>query len=90
MNKEDILQGCSVSGMVVKLPPQQLERNLYMEVSKALEKIGGKWNRKAQGFVFEQDPTELLAQIASGEKRNLKQEFQFFETPSDLAEKMAF
>ena len=89
MNKEDVLKSCFVEGNVVKLP-QQLERNLYMEVAKVLEQIGGKWNRKAQGFFFEQDPNELLGQIANGEKRNLKKEFQFFETPAALAEKMAF
>ena len=84
--KEDVLKQCVVSGNVVKLPPLQLDRKLYMDTAKALELISGKWNRKEQGFVFASDPTELLEQIATGEKRNLKKEFQFFATPADLAD----
>lgn len=63
-----VLQNAIVEGNVIKLPPVQLERNIYLEVKKSLESIGGKWKSgKVQGFVFEQDPTELLARIARGE-----------------------
>jgi hypothetical protein len=87
MTKEDILQQCIIEDKVVKLPAGQLDRKLYMEVAKALELIGGKWvGRKIQGFVFPHDPTDLLAQIANGEKRNLKKEYQFFATPDKLAD----
>lgn len=87
---QEILQKCTVEGNVVKLPPGQLDRKLYMDVAKSLELIGGKWvGRKTMGFVFQQDPTDLLAQIASGEKRNLKKEFQFFATPESIAREMA-
>lgn len=90
MNKQEILQKCTVDGMVVRLPEGQLERKLYNEVAQALQLIGGKWvGRKVMGFVFQEDPTELLAQIAGGEKRNLKKEFQFFATPDGLAERVA-
>lgn len=89
MTKEQILQQCRVDGLTVKLPDVQLDRNLYLEVSKALGMIGGKWKGgKTQGFVFQTDPTELLNQIAAGEKRNLKKEFQFFGTPADLADEL--
>lgn len=89
MNTIEILQQCTVDGNVVKLPSRQLERNEYLDVKKALELIGGKWKSgKVQGFVFAQDPTELLAQIATGEKRNLKKEFQFFETPASIADRL--
>lgn len=87
MTKEDVLKGCTVEGFVVKLPYGQLERKLYQEVAKALELIGGKWKGgKVFGFVFPTDPTELLYQIANGESRNLKKEFQFFETPEGLSD----
>ena len=42
------------------------------------------------GFVFITDPTDLLDQIANGEKRNLKKEFQFFETPEKLADELVY
>lgn len=84
-----VLQQCTVHGNVVKLPDGQLDRKLYAEVKKALELIGGKWKGgKTYGFVFQKDPTELLEQIANGEKRNLKKEYQFFATPADLATQM--
>jgi hypothetical protein len=87
MTKIEVLQQCTVDGNVVKLPSFQLERKLYQEVAKSLELIGGKWKGgKVFGFVFQSDPTELLEQIANGEKRNLKKEFQFFATPEKLAD----
>lgn len=85
--KEEVLQNCTVEGFVIKLPNVQLERKLYQEVAKALELIGGKWKgSKVMGFVFPQDPSLLLEQIANGEKRNLKKEFQFFATPDSIAD----
>lgn len=87
MKLVDVLQECKVEGNVIKLPSAQLERKLYQEVAKALELIGGKWKGgKTFGFVFPSDPTELLAQISNGESRNLKKEFQFFETPNKWAD----
>ena len=91
MTKEQVLQDCTVEGNVVKLPNIQLDRKDYQEVAKALELIGGKWKGgKIMGFVFVTDPTELLAQIANGEKRNLKKEFQFFATPEKLADELVY
>lgn len=86
--KQEVLQACSISGMIVTLPAVQLERKLYQDVAKALELIGGKWNRKAQGFIFNEDPAGLLAQISNGEKRNLKKEYQFFGTSDILADEL--
>ena len=87
--KEEVLQNCTVEGTVIKLPNTQLDRKLYQEVAKSLELIGGKWKGgKVFGFVFATDPTDLLDQIANGEKRNLKKEFQFFATPEKLANEL--
>ena len=89
--KEEILKQCTVEGLVVKLPAGQLDRKLYQDVAKALELIGGKWKgNKIMGFVFQTDPRDLLSEIAGGEKRNLKKEFQFFATPSLLADELVF
>jgi hypothetical protein len=87
--KQEVLQNCTVEGNIVKLPNVQLDRKLYQDVAKALELIGGKWKGgKVFGFVFNSDPTELLEQIANGENRNLKKEYQFFATPDALADKL--
>jgi len=87
MNKEQALKACTVKGLIVKLTPEQLERKVYEEVAKSLNLIGGKWiGHKIQGFQFPSDPTDLLAQVANGEKRNLQKEFQFFPTPDAIAD----
>jgi len=87
MTKEEVLQQCTVSENVVKLPEGHLDRKVYLEVKKSLELIGGKWKGgKVFGFVFSSDPTELLSNVANGENRNLKKEFQFFATPDKLAD----
>lgn len=89
--KEQVLQNCTVSGNIVKLPEGQLDRSLYMEVAKALNLIGGKWKGgKVAGFVFATDPTDLLDKIANGEKKNLKKEYQFFATPKELADQLVY
>jgi len=86
---QKVLSKCTIEGNVVKLPDGQLDRSLYLEVNKALAGIGGKWKGgKVFGFVFLNDPTELLARISGGEKLNLKKEFQFFATPTKLADKL--
>lgn len=87
MTHIEVLQTATVEGNVIKLPSVQLDRNVYLQVKKSLELIGGKWKSgKVQGFVFEQDPTELLARIAGGGECNLKKEFQFFATPATIAD----
>jgi hypothetical protein len=91
MNKIEVLQNCKIESNVIKLPDVQFDRKIYLEVKKTLELIGGKWKgEKVAGFVFAIDPTDLLNQVANGEKRNLKKEFQFFATPTNLAEKLVY
>lgn len=83
------MKSCTVESNIVKLPGIRLDRNLYLDVKKRLELIGGKWKGgKVQGFVFPGDPSGLLSQIAGGQKRDLKKEYQFFETPDRLADRI--
>lgn len=65
--------------------PVQLERKLYQDVNKILELLGGKWNRKFKGHVFDIDVEELLNDaINFGEIVDHKKELQFYPTPKDL------
>lgn len=85
----DTLKNSKIEGMVVKLPEGQLDRKIYTEVKTKLELIGGKWKgNKVMGFVFNEDPTDLLTEIANGGNRNLKKEFQFFGTPDVLCDRL--
>jgi hypothetical protein len=87
MTTEEVIEQSTIDGNVLKLPDVQLDRKQYMEVKNKLELIGGKWKGgKIGGFVFDEDPTPYIKDIIGGEKRNLKKEYQFFETPDDLAD----
>lgn len=89
MELQEVLNACYVDSSnpnLVMLPEGKLERKTYEEVAKRLEGIGGKWTRKAGGFIFSHNPTELLAQVQGGAEINLKKEFQFFATPPELAD----
>lgn len=55
-----VLRLSKVVDAVVYLPDWQLEPKLYKDVNKALEAMGGKWNRKAKGHTFS-DPHETVA-----------------------------
>lgn len=86
----DILSRSMIDGSTVKLPPGKLDRSDYERVNKALTALGGKWNRKAGGHVFPFPAAELLADaVANGAVVDRKQALQFFETPADIAERMA-
>jgi len=83
------LQGCTIEGLVVKLPENGYNKSVYQEVNGRLELIGGKWKGgKIAGFVFQHEPTDLLAEVSQGVKRNLKKEFQFFGTPAGLCDQL--
>lgn len=61
-----ILQKCAVEGLIVRIPDELLDRNIYTEVKGHLELIGGKWKGgKTKGFIFEEDPAELLAALTN-------------------------
>lgn len=82
------LQHAEVKDRSVRLV-RQLNRSLYVSCNKALECLGGKWNRHAKAHVFDAEPWEPIADaIATGEVIDPKQEFQFFETPEGLAAQM--
>jgi hypothetical protein len=89
MTKEQALLECTVEGNVIKLPEEMFTPELYKDVKKAIEGIGGKWKGgKVSGFVFAYDPSALLSRLQNGEFINLKQKFQFFGTPQFIAEEM--
>ncbi|XBX10732.1 class I SAM-dependent methyltransferase (plasmid) [Enterocloster clostridioformis] len=86
----NILSSCKVEEDIIYLPPTQLERVVYKQVNDVLEGIGGKWNRKRRGHVFQDGNAEELLEsvLLSGSMINLKKDFQFFPTPRPLAQVM--
>ena len=84
-----ILERCRIEGNVLFLPAVQLDRKDYQEVNKCLENIGGKWDRKVRGHVFDDDPTEAFNNmLITGETTDMKEILQFFPTPRTIAEQI--
>lgn len=84
----DVLRASTIEGRVLKLP--QLKRSEYLRVADVLDGMGGKWNRRHGGIAFDFDPGGVIqAAIATGRYVDRKKTLQFFETPEDLAERMA-
>jgi predicted RNA methylase len=86
---ETVLRNSRIENNALFLPPGNLDRKLYVEVNKAIEAAGGKWNKSSKSHVFPSEPTKLLFAIENGEIEKLvtkKQALQQFFTPPDLAE----
>lgn len=82
-----ILAECKIENNTLHLPQEQLDRKTYEAVNKCLVSIGGKWNRKAKGHIFDYDPTEAFENLLlTGETEDMKKTFQFFPTPRAVAE----
>lgn len=83
-----ILSSAKIEGNVVKLTCGQLDRKLYQDTNKALEAIGGKWNRKLQGHIFANDPEEALDNaILTGEVTSPNKN-GYFPTPKAIVMKL--
>lgn len=59
-----VLRRSSITDGMLRLPAERLDRSLYTAVDKALQALGGKWNRKAGGHTFA-NPDALNDALAS-------------------------
>jgi predicted RNA methylase len=85
----NVLANSRVEENKLFLPDGQLDRKLYMAVNKVLTTIKGKWNRGSKVHIFPECPSETIDSILlTGEYTDEKKEFQFFETPHELASKL--
>lgn len=82
---QEVLQRAEVSGNRLELTGQ-LDRKLYLKVAKAIEAMGGRWDRRAKCHLFEDPAEDVVADaVATGTVLDLKKAFQFFETPVSVA-----
>jgi predicted RNA methylase len=85
----NVLANSMIEGNKLFLPDGQLDRKLYVAVNKVLTAIKGKWNRSARAHIFADSPAEIIDNILlTGEYTDEKKEFQFFETPRELATRL--
>jgi predicted RNA methylase len=93
---QDVLRRSTVTEKLLVLPPGQLERKLYLDVAKVIENAGGCWSKKQKGFLFPEDPRQVLGlALDTGRIENKvddakaeKREFQSFYTPPELAKRV--
>jgi SAM-dependent methyltransferase len=78
------LQALTCKGNVVLLPKAPLKD--YAKLKKALTDATGTYKRNT--FEFPYPAQVVINRLLSGENINFKKEFQFFETPEDMAEYM--
>ena len=84
---EEVLKHCSFKDNILRLPDVQLNPKSYADVKKWITEAGGKWTGgKTQGFVFDFDATRVAGILMSGQRCDLKKEFQFYATPAPLAD----
>ena len=65
----------------------QLDRKLYERTNKALEAMGGKWNRSAKAHVFSTDPRPRVDGLLENGSLTVERD-GFFETPPAVVARM--
>ena len=84
---EEILKHCTLEDNVLRLPQVQFNKKSYAEAKKWIEEAGGSWQGgKVQGFIFPFNPERVFSILNEGKRCNLAQEYQFFETPDEVAD----
>lgn len=84
----EILRECTCENNLLRLP-RQLDRPTYLKVSKVLTGLGGTWNRKKGGTLFAGNAQEVVGDaVTTGAYIDAKQDWQFFETPLVLADRL--
>lgn len=79
------LEAAVIEGNILRLTGQ-LERDLYSRTNKALEALGGKWNRAKGGHVFECDPRAAIETASQDAKVAHPNQHDFFRTARAVAE----
>lgn len=80
-----VLSRSVIEDKTLKLP-FQMERALYEKVNRLLVAMGGKWDKKLGGHVFNVAPTELLDSVLLSGKVSKPETFGYVPTPKTLGE----
>ena len=83
-----VLSTCEIEDNNVQITAGQLDRKLYLAVNKVLDRIGGKWNRKAKAHVFDQDPTDRLNNVIESGVLDPEVKTGYFPTPAVIVDNM--
>ncbi len=86
---QEAILSAEINETDIKFKP--LNRKLYVSVSTALETISCKWDRKNKKITSNLSYDALLTALKSiieNKDENLRKKYQFFETPSSVADMM--
>ena len=83
---EKILSECTLEDNILRLPQVQFNKKVYLEVKNRILEAGGEWNTQQNGFTFDFNAQRVFDILKSGKRCNLKQEFQYFATPDEIAD----
>ncbi len=87
-----ILGKSRIEGNLLYLPPDKLDRKIYVKVNDALTSIGLVWNKKQKCHISDSDIEDKLDEIIStGEYNSLKEKknlLNFFPTPKNIVSQM--
>lgn len=85
-----VLGSMDVDGKLAMITAGQLSRSLYLEVNECLMALGGKWNRRLGGHVFDADPRDALDQVVltGGTFTNRKQDSGFFPSTQEVVDRV--
>jgi len=80
-----IIKQGSLKDNIYYLPEIQLDRKQYLEISKHLQFLGGKWKGgKTKGFIFDREIDNIEKLL--GDNTAVKKNIQLFETPEKIVE----
>lgn len=84
---EEILKHCTLEDNVLKLPCVKFNKKSYADAKKWIEEAGGNWTGgKVNGFTFPFNAERVFSILKEGRRCNLQQDYQFFETPAEVAD----
>lgn len=84
-----VLRAATISedGLTLTLAGE-LDHKLYQATAKAIEALGGKWNRKVGAHLFPTDARQILAGVLDGDALPEKNPLAFFPTPETVVTEM--
>ncbi len=85
----NVLAESHAVGRLLYLPSVELECKLWVAYEKVMKALGAKWNSQEKAHVFPMNIEDAVEEVLlTGEYTDEKKEFQFFATPTELANEM--
>lgn len=81
---QKILKNATIDGTTLKLPPGELERDLYLKVDAVLKRLWGKWNGRKKVHDFTYDPTDSINAYVESGVLPPQNELSYFPTPKTV------